>query len=104
MKKLQFVVLMLLLLTLIASNMYLAVLTYQDRQVQLIRAESMQPLLERHRQAIDGILATYREVAYNNPDIDRIAEQQLIATEHQMYLLRTLAHQNVLMLELLTDY
>lgn len=104
MKKLLFVILALLLLTLVVSNTYLAMLTSQDRQVQLMRAKSMQPLLERQRSIITSMMDHYETDAYNNPDIERIAEQQLIAAEYQLLLLQTIAQQNILMLELSTNY
>ena len=100
-----------LLLALLASNTCFAVLAYQERQVQAERAETRQAtyeaqvkqaqvLLDRQRRIIADASDSYRADAYNS-DLDRIAEQQLVAAEYQMILLQTIAQQNAQMIELL---
>lgn len=83
-------------------------LTYERIQLENQRAvtyrqriEEVLELTEQQREFISGVLDEYKDAAYDNDDIDRIAEQQLIASEYQLLLLQTIAIQNTQILELL---
>lgn len=93
-------ILVVVLLALLAGNTYFAMLAHKEHQAQRVLAEQMQPLFEQQRRTILNTFADYQADAYG-PDIDRIAEQQLIAAEYQVMLSQTIAMQNVQILELL---
>lgn len=100
-----------ILLALLINNVYTTVVAHQDRQVRLVQSEieyqarlvqseQIQSRLDQHRLVVLTIFSDYQDAAYYS-DLDRIAEQQLTATEYQMLLLQTLASQNILIIELL---
>lgn len=105
-KRLTVVVALLLLsMVLNAASFFL---TYERIQLENQRAvtyrqriEEVLELTEQQREFISGVLDEYKDAAYDNDDIDRIAEQQLIASEYQLLLLQTIAIQNTQILELL---
>jgi len=72
----------------------------EEMQQKQERVEWVSNLLERQQSMLTSILSDYKGNAYSS-DVDRIAEQQLIATEYQLMLLQLIAQQNVLMIELL---
>lgn len=99
------------LLTLIASNAYYATIAQQDRRAQVERIEARYAIYEEHAQQLQSWLAreqrtitgafdNYHTDAYNS-NVERIAEQQLIAAEYQILLLQTIARQNAVMIELM---
>jgi hypothetical protein len=104
--------LLITLMALLVSNVYFSAQAQQERQAQAERIEErqviyeeyvgqMQAALARQQRVVDGVADSYHADAYNS-DIDRIAEQQLIAAEYQMLLLQVIAQQNAQMIELLT--
>lgn len=50
---------------------------------------------------ISGLLYSYQQDAYDNPSLDRITEQQLIAAEYQLTAMQLLALQNSEIIQLL---
>lgn len=100
-----------LLIALIASNVYFATLVQRERRAQVEYIEERRViydeqvkqariLLDRQRRIVAGATDSYRTDAYDL-SIERIAEQQLIAAEYQMLLLQTIAQQNAQMIELM---
>ncbi|MBN2287646.1 MAG: hypothetical protein JXI43_14460 [Tissierellales bacterium] len=83
--------------------------TYQQNAIAKERAESYQArvdeaqaVVEQQRDMITDLTSDYQSAAYDNPAIDRIAEQQLLAAEYQLLALQTLAIQNTQVIELLS--
>jgi hypothetical protein len=102
------IIAVLLLLTLL-SNVFSIVTTYQKDKLEQDRAATYQARVEEaktivnmQRDIIDDLVSDYEEDAYDNPLIDRIAEQQLLAAEYQMLALQTLAIQNSQIIEFLS--
>ena len=99
------------LLTLVLfTQVFQIVSSFQQTKISIERAESYQTravaaqkLVEDQRNLIIGLVIDYEDTAYNNPMIDRIAEQQLIAAEFQLLGLQTLAFQNSQIIELLAS-
>lgn len=100
-----------LLMSLIASNTYFATLAQQSCQGQVEHAAERQAIYDEHAQqlqawlvreqrTITGAFDNYHADAYNT-NVDRIAEQQLIAAEYQLLLLQTIARQNAEIIELM---
>jgi len=96
------------LLLLVILNVAQFALTYQQNNIAAERAasyqervESAQELLERQQDLILDLVDNYQKDVYNNPSIDRIAEQQLIATEYTLAALQIIAIQNTQIIELL---
>lgn len=103
----RWVIVVLLALILIAQ-LFSIFNTYQRDQIQRERAatyearvEEAQQVLEVQRDVISDLLSDYESLAYDNPSIDRIAEQQLIAAEFQITALQAIAIQNTQVIELL---
>ena len=103
-----YVVISLLLLLLLAVNSASFVLTYQKNQIEAQRAATYQArvdaasqIVESQRTYILDIIDNYQKDVYGNPDVERIAEQQLIAEEYQLSVLQTIAIQNSQVLELM---
>jgi type II secretory pathway pseudopilin PulG len=94
----------------LATNVYMIITTAQQNKVQEQRAaeyqervEAARLVLDSQREIIFGLLSEYEDAAYNNPRLDRIAEQQLIAAEYQLTVLQILAIQNSQIIELLAE-
>ena len=105
------VYLLITLMALLISNVYFATLAQQDRQAQIEYTEErrvayeehvgqMQAWLARQQRVTTSAADSYRADAYDT-DVDRIAEQQLIAAEYQILLLQVIAQQNAEMIELM---
>jgi hypothetical protein len=60
-------------------------------------------LVEKQQFLISGLVVAYRGAAYDNSKVNRIAEQQLIATEYTLQALQVLGIQNSQIIELLAD-
>jgi len=76
---------------------------YMDMRAQAQRAElatGVMLLIGQQRGLISGVMDQYHDAAYAD-HVDRIAEQQLIATEFQLQMLQVLAIQNGQIMELL---
>lgn len=98
----------LMLTTLVALAGYQVVSTYQQNQVASQRAAShaervlaAQELVETQQSYIMSLMDEYQDAAYDNPAVDRIAEQQLLATESNLAALQIIAIQNSQIIELL---
>jgi hypothetical protein len=98
-----------LLAALLLSSIFSIVTTYQQNTIARERAETYQArveeaqdLVDRQRDIIIELVSDYQSDAYDNPAIDRIAEQQLLAAEYQLLALQTLAVQNSQVIELLS--
>jgi len=82
-----------LLVLLVAAQGYQL---YDDIQIARQRqalAEGAMDLMAKQRILINGVMDEYHGDAYGDK-VDRIAEQQLIATEYQLQMLQVLALQN----------
>ena len=99
-----------LLLLVLVTQVFQIVSTFQQNKIASDRAESYQTrveaaqkLVKDQRDLILDLVQDYEDAAYNNPMIDRIAEQQLFAAEFQLLGLQTLALQNSQIIELLAS-
>jgi len=97
-----------LLVLILVAQLFTIYSTYQQNQVAGQRAttyqarvETAQNLVARQQDTIFNLIIDYRASAYDNPSIDRIAEQQLLASEYQLTALQILAIQNSQIIELL---
>src|SRR3990172_4330687 len=93
----------------LVANLFSIVTTFQQNAVARDRAVSYearvqeaQALVDRQRNIILDLVTDYESAAYADPGIDRIAEQQLLAAEHQLVALQILAIQNGQIIELLS--
>lgn len=98
-----------LLALLLTVEVYQVVATYQQNKLVEERAsayqtrvEEAQELVSRQQTIIMGLLSDYEETAYGS-NVDRIAEQQLIATEYTLTALQIIALQNSQIIELLAN-
>ena len=96
-----------LLILVLGSNLYTIFTTYQAQQIESERAatyservEEAQELLADQRELVADLLTSYQEDAYGE-NVDRIAEQQLLAAEYQLLALQVIALQNSQVIELL---
>ncbi len=96
-------VIALLLFLLVLSNVINLAMAFQQSQERARRAEIYRDVTEDHREIILDIMDDYRADAYLDPDIDRIAEQQLIAAEYILQMQQVIALQNTTTQELLLD-
>jgi len=69
--------------------------TYEER------IEEAQNVLDDQRDIIFDLMTEYEDAVYNNPSVDRISEQQLLAEEFQLTVLQSIAIQNTQIIELL---
>ena len=98
-----------LLVLLLTVEVYQVVATYQQNKLVEERAsayqtrvEEAQELVSRQQTIIMGLLSDYEETAYGS-NVNRIAEQQLIATEYTLTALQIIALQNSQIIELLAN-
>ncbi len=82
------VVAVVLLAFTLAINAFQAVGTYQQNRLQADRAATYQQrvkaaedIVQKQQDFITGLMDEYKKDAYNNSEVDRIAEQQLLAAE-----------------------
>jgi hypothetical protein len=97
-----------LLALILVAQLFSIVDTYQRDKLERERAatyeqrvEAAQQVLDRQREVISDLIFDYESVAYDNPNVDRIAEQQLLAAEYQLSALQAIAVQNSQIIELL---
>ena len=93
----------------LVANLFSIVTTFQQNAVARERAASYeqrvqeaQALVDQQRSIVLGLVTDYESAAYENPSIERIAEQQLLAAEHQLLALQILAVQNGQIIELIS--
>jgi len=91
------IILLALLLAIQGYELYGDLQAAQQRKAIALAAMD---LAAEQRTIILSVMDEYQKAAYSD-DVDRIAEQQLIATEHQLVLLQILAIQNGSITELL---
>jgi hypothetical protein len=99
-----------LLFVLVALNAYTLFMSYQMQQIEAHRAATYEErIAEAHeraqaqRELIGDLIESYDEDVYDNPSIDRISEQQLIAAEYTIQMLRLMSIQNSDMIDLLVE-
>jgi len=105
-----FMLMNILLILLLAINAVQFVFTYQQNQIAATRAASYQErvtaaqeLVAAQRGVIFDLVNNYKNSAYSNPNVERIAEQQLIASEYTLSALQIIAIQNSQIIELLAN-
>jgi flagellar basal body-associated protein FliL len=84
------------------------VITFQQNQIAAQRASTYQQrvqeaedMIAEQQTLITDLTTNYKEAAYGNPDVTRIAEQQLVATESTLVALQIIATQNTQIIQLL---
>jgi hypothetical protein len=92
-----------LLLLLVATNGYSLYVATQRAIAYQERVAEVRKLTDSQREVIAGLITSYRKDAYNNPSIDRIAEQQLLVAEYHLQALQIRALQNSQMIDLLSE-
>jgi flagellar basal body-associated protein FliL len=102
------VMITLLLAAVLATGVYSIMSTNEQNELAEQRATEYQTrvkaakeVLDSQRDIIFDIMTDYQGDVYDNPSIDRIAEQQLVAEEYQLIALQILAIQNGQVIELL---
>jgi hypothetical protein len=92
-----------LLILLVGVNGYNLYIDTQRTAVYQQRVAEVKQLTDSQRELIAGLMTSYRKDAYNNPSIDRIAEQQLLASEYSLQALQILSLQNSQIIDLLSE-
>lgn len=102
-------IIVVLLAGLLVAEVFQIITTFQQNAVARDRAATYEArvkealdLVDRQRDLIIDLVSEYESVAYDNPSVDRIAEQQLLAAEYQLQGLQILAIQNSQIIELLS--
>lgn len=98
-----FIIVSLLLLALIAAEGYHVYTDMQARAENDKVSVTVEQLLEKQRDVVMNVFDDYQKAAYENKDVDRITEQQLLAAEFQLQMLQVLAIQNAQIMELLAQ-
>jgi hypothetical protein len=90
-------------------NAYQMLVGFQQGQIAAERAANYQKrvadahvILGEQSSVIAGLMNTYQSAAYGNSGIDRIAEQQLLASEYTLQALQIMATQNTQIIGLLS--
>jgi hypothetical protein len=98
-----------LLVALLVVEVFQIVTTFQQNAIARERAatyeervKEAQDLVDRQRDLILDLVSDYETAAYDNPNVDRITEQQLLAAEYQLQGLQIIAIQNSQIIELLS--
>ncbi len=102
-------IIVILLGAVLLVNIFSIITTFQQNAVARERAafyeergQQAQVLIDRQRDIILDLVSDYESAAYDNPLVDRIAEQQLLAAEYQLQALQILAIQNSEIIELIS--
>jgi hypothetical protein len=92
----------------LAAQLYTIYKSYQTQQLEAERAVRMSEMASSitllnslQNDLAADLFSDYQEAAYDNPDLERIAEQQLIAEEFQLLSAQMLSYQNQAIIELL---
>lgn len=103
------IIIAILLLLILLVQVYTIIDTRQQRQVEEQRAAEIRDkaaniavLYALQDELTSDLFASYQEDAYDNPSVERITEQQLIATEYQLLSLQILSRQNQAIVDLLS--
>ncbi len=92
-----------LLLLLLGLEIYRTVDAVMLSQTRNARVQKIQTVISNQQQMIDEIISDYHAAAYDNPSVERIAEQQLLAAEHTLLTLQMMALQNNQIIQLLAN-
>jgi ABC-type lipoprotein release transport system permease subunit len=102
-------IIVILLGAVLLTNVFSIITTFQQNAIARERATSYeervqkaQALVDRQRDIILDLVDDYESAAYDNPNVDRITEQQLYAAEYQLQALQILAIQNSQLIELIS--
>jgi flagellar basal body-associated protein FliL len=106
-RPLLIIIALLLLLSTAATTTQL-VMTFQQNSITATRAATYQArvkeaeaLVSRQQTIIFGLIEDYHAAAYEDPSVERIAEQQLLVAESTLAALQIIAIQNSQVIELL---
>jgi hypothetical protein len=90
-----------LLAAILVSNIFMIVAAGGQSEEYQTAIDDAQALIQQQQSTIQSLFNDYESLAYNNPSVDRIAEQQLLAAEFQLEALQIIALQNAQIIELL---
>lgn len=96
-------IIVVLLVILLALNAYSVISASQRRALAEMQASAHASRARVLEGIIVDMMDGYNADVYDNPNIDRIAEQQLLAEEYQLTALQAIAIQNGVIIELLAD-
>jgi flagellar basal body-associated protein FliL len=104
------IIISVLLLLLIVISSFQVVSTYQQNQLYEqrantyeLRVEEAEKLLERQQDLIFGLMDDYNADVYNNPRVENVYHQQLVASEYTVVGLQIIAIQNTQIIQLLAS-
>jgi hypothetical protein len=92
-----------LLVLLLLTQIFQVVTSWQRTAAHVRRVEQVRGIVDKQQTLILGLLDSYHAAAYGNTEVDRIAEQQLVATEYTLSALQVMAIENSQIIELLAD-
>jgi hypothetical protein len=92
-----------LLVLLLLTQVFQVVTSWQRSVVHARKVEQVRALVDKQQTFVLGLVDSYHKDAYENTQVDRIAEQQLLATEYTLNALQVMAIQNSQIIELLAD-
>jgi predicted RND superfamily exporter protein len=90
-----------LLALLVAVSATQLVMNLQANSARDKRAEAAEQLVQSQQSLITSLLTDYQDAAYDDPNVETIYQQQLIASEHILIALHVIAIQNSEVIELL---
>ena len=88
------IVIAVLIALLLAVNGTQLVLTLQQNAERAVRAQAADQLVQDQQSIISGLMSDYQRAAYNDPNVETIYQQQLIASESILQALHIMAIQN----------
>jgi hypothetical protein len=91
-----------LLTAILVFNAYQIYSTSQRIAKYEKQAQSISDLAKLENENITKLMTNYQADAYDNPQVDRIAAQQLIATEYNLTALQLIGIQNAQIIQLLS--
>lgn len=97
------VLILVVLILLLGVNIFQSYSNFQQKEYAEERAEKARLVIQSQQTIIEGLITNYQSDAYDDLAVDRISEQQLIATEYQLVGLQILAYQNNEIIQLLAD-
>jgi hypothetical protein len=97
------VVITVLLILILLAQLYQAYTTWQRSMVHAQKVEAVRDIVDKQQTLILGLLDSYHKDAYENESLERISEQQLVASEYTLTALQIIGVQNTQIIELLSD-
>jgi long-subunit fatty acid transport protein len=88
------IIIAVLIALLLAVNGTQLVLTLQQNAGRAERAQAADQLVQDQQSIISGLISDYERAAYNDPNVETIYQQQLIASESILQALHIMAIQN----------